>query len=64
MSITVGLGVSGARTIPVWQDKHFLVSFLYVLIEHQSVVHITSTCPKSYTVSAALSLAACTVIPY
>ena len=59
-----GLGVSGARTIPIWQEKHLLVSFLYVLIEHQYVAQITSTYPKSYNVSIALSLAAYIVIPY
>ena len=60
----MGLGVSGARMIPVWQEKDLLVSFLYVLIEHQSVVKITSTYRKSYIGSVALSLAACTVIHY
>ena len=50
--------------VPVWQEKHLLVGFLYVLIEHQSVVQITSTYPKSYNVSVTLSLAAYTVIPY
>ena len=60
----MGLGVFVVRMIPVKQEKHLLVSFLYVLIEHQSVVQITSTYPKSYNVSFALSLAACTVIPY
>ena len=60
----MGLGVSGARTIPVWQEKHLLVSFLYVLIEHQSVVQNNLHIPKSYNVSVALSLAAYTAIPY
>ena len=60
----MGFGVSGARTIPVWQEKHLLVSFLYVVIEYLSVVQITSAYPKSYNVSVALSLAACTVISY
>ena len=60
----MGFEVSGARTIPVWQEKHLLVSFLYVVIEYLSVVQITSAYPTSYIVSVALSLAACTVIPY
>ena len=60
----MGLGVSGAKTIPVWQEKHLLVSFLYVLIKYLSVVQITFTYPKSYNVSVALSMSACTVIPY
>ena len=60
----MGFEVSGARKIPVWQEKHLLVSFLYVVIEYLSVVQITSAYPTSYYVSVALSLAACTVIPY
>ena len=57
-------GDSGARTIPACYDKHIIVSILYVLIEHTSGVQITSKYPGLGAVSAALSLAPITVLPY
>ena len=57
-------GDSGARTIPAWYDKHIIANILYVLIEHESGVQITSKYPGLGAVSAALSLAQITVLPY
>ena len=45
-------------------DKHIIFSSLYVLIEHESYVQITSTYPESGAVSPVLGLTPLAVLPY
>ena len=57
-------GDFGARTIPALYDKDIIANTMYVLIEHESGVQITSKYPGLGAVSAALSLTPITVLPY
>ena len=55
---------SGARMIPARYDKYVIVNILYVLIENESGIQITSRYPELGAVSDALSLAPITALPY